>query len=170
MKIRCFFGGKGKAKESIALSKIGQTLSKLWLIFDNEEKYIKFNCLTIKHLNIFDSRWAKSDRRKFLLFSFMYLKIIVILKKIINEQREATLLIPFRWEETTTTLIQTKGGIIVALQWLYSGSTTNKRRTMNEGITNLSRRKVEAKAEIKRRLLVDFNFAKDLKLWQSLHI
>ena len=31
---------------------------------------------------------------------------------------------------------------------------------MNEGITNLSRRKVEAKAEIKRRLLVDFNFAK----------
>ena len=31
---------------------------------------------------------------------------------------------------------------------------------MNEGITNLSRRKVEAKAEIKRRLLVNFNFAK----------
>ena len=30
---------------------------------------------------------------------------------------------------------------------------------MNEGTTNLSRRKVEAKAEIKRRLLVDFNFA-----------
>ena len=58
----------------------------------------------------------------------------------------------------------------VGLQWLYSGSTTNKRRTMNEGITNLSRRKVEAKAEIKRRLLVDFNFAKDLKLWQSLYI
>ena len=56
MKIRCFFGGKGKAKESIALSKIGQTLSKLWLIFDNEEKYIKVNCLTIKYLNIFDSR------------------------------------------------------------------------------------------------------------------
>ena len=58
----------------------------------------------------------------------------------------------------------------VGLQWLYSGSTTNKRRTMNEGTTNLSRRKVEAKAEIKRRLLVDFNFAKDLKLWQSLYI
>ena len=58
----------------------------------------------------------------------------------------------------------------VALQWVYSGSTTNKRRTMNEGTTNLSRRKVEAKAEIKRRLLVDFNFAKDLKLWQSLYI
>jgi len=56
MKMRCFFGGKGKAKESTVLSKIGQTLSKLWLIFDNEEKYIKFNCLTIKHLNIFDSR------------------------------------------------------------------------------------------------------------------
>jgi len=49
----------------------------------------------------------------------------------------------------------------VVLQWLYSGSTTNKRRTINEGITNLSRRKVEAKAEIKRRLLVDFNFAKE---------
>ena len=31
---------------------------------------------------------------------------------------------------------------------------------MNEGTTNLNRRKVEAKAEIKRRLLVDFNFAK----------
>ncbi|EKY12732.1 hypothetical protein HMPREF9072_01889 [Capnocytophaga sp. oral taxon 324 str. F0483] len=58
----------------------------------------------------------------------------------------------------------------VGLQWVYSGSTTNKRRTMNEGTTNLSRRKVEAKAEIKRRLLVDFNFAKDLKLWQSLYI
>jgi len=57
----------------------------------------------------------------------------------------------------------------VGLQWLYSGSTTNKRRTMNEGTTNLSRRKVEAKAEIKRRLLVDFNFTKDLKLWQSLY-
>ena len=48
----------------------------------------------------------------------------------------------------------------VALQWLYSGSTTNKRRTMNEGITNLRQRKVEAKVEIKRRLLVNFNFAK----------
>ena len=58
----------------------------------------------------------------------------------------------------------------VGLQWLYSGSTTNKRRTMNEGTTNLSRRKVEAKAELKRRLLVDFNFAKDLKLWQSSYI
>ncbi|EFS96489.1 hypothetical protein HMPREF1977_2255 [Capnocytophaga ochracea F0287] len=58
----------------------------------------------------------------------------------------------------------------VGLQWVYSGSTTNKRRTMNEGTTNLSRRKVEAKVEIKRRLLVDFNFAKDLKLWQSLYI
>ena len=58
----------------------------------------------------------------------------------------------------------------VGLQWVYSGSTTNKRRTMNEGTTNLSRRKVEAKAEIKRRLLVDFNFAKDLKLWQSSYI
>ena len=45
----------------------------------------------------------------------------------------------------------------VGLQWVYSGSTTNKRRTMNEGTTNLSRRKVEAKAEIKRRLWVDFN-------------
>jgi hypothetical protein len=56
MKMRCFFGGKGKAKESIVLSKIGQTLSKLWLIFDNEEKYIKVNCLTIRYLNIFDSR------------------------------------------------------------------------------------------------------------------
>lgn len=43
MKMRCFFGGKGKAKESTVLSKIGQTLSKLWLIFDNEEKYIKVN-------------------------------------------------------------------------------------------------------------------------------
>jgi len=31
---------------------------------------------------------------------------------------------------------------------------------MNEGITNLRQRKVEAKVEIKRRLLVDFNFAK----------
>ena len=31
---------------------------------------------------------------------------------------------------------------------------------MNEGITNLRQRKVEAKAEIKRRLLVNFNFAK----------
>jgi len=31
---------------------------------------------------------------------------------------------------------------------------------MNKGITNLSGRKVKAKAEIKRRLLVDFNFAK----------
>ncbi|MDU6660586.1 MAG: hypothetical protein E6494_10845 [Capnocytophaga sp.] len=40
---------------------------------------------------------------------------------------------------------------------------------MNEGTTNLSRRKVEAKTEIKRRLLVDFNFAKDLGLWQSLY-
>ncbi|MGK7649460.1 hypothetical protein ACSQ7D_10355 [Capnocytophaga sp. G1920] len=40
---------------------------------------------------------------------------------------------------------------------------------MNEGTTNLSRRKVETKAEIKRRLLVDFNIAKDLKLWQSLY-
>ncbi|AVM55153.1 hypothetical protein C3V44_05620 [Capnocytophaga sp. oral taxon 864] len=58
----------------------------------------------------------------------------------------------------------------VGLQWVYSGSTTNKRRTMNEGTTNLSRRKVEAKAEIKRRLLLDFNFAKDLKLWQSSYI
>jgi len=58
----------------------------------------------------------------------------------------------------------------VGLQWVYSGSTTNKRRTMNEGTTNLSRRKVEAKTEIKRRLLVDFNFAKDLKLWQSSYI
>ncbi|UZD36050.1 hypothetical protein [Capnocytophaga ochracea] len=48
----------------------------------------------------------------------------------------------------------------MALQWVYSGSTTNKRRTMNEGITNLRQRKVEAKAEIKRRSLVDFNFAK----------
>jgi len=28
---------------------------------------------------------------------------------------------------------------------------------MNEGTTNLSRRKVEAKAKIKRRLLVNFN-------------
>ena len=56
MKMRCFFGGKGKAKENIVLSKIGQTLSKLWLIFDNGEKYTKVNCLTIKHLNIFDSR------------------------------------------------------------------------------------------------------------------
>ena len=43
MKMRCFFGGKGKAKESTVLSKIGQTLSKLWLIFDNDEKYIKVN-------------------------------------------------------------------------------------------------------------------------------
>jgi len=51
-------------------------------------------------------------------------------------------------------------GSTVALQWLYSGSTGNKRRTMNEGITNLRQRKVEAKVEIKRRLLVDFNFAK----------
>ena len=58
----------------------------------------------------------------------------------------------------------------VGLQWVYSGSTTNKRRTMNEGTTNLSIRKVEAKAEIKRRLLLDFNFAKDLKLWQSSYI
>ncbi|MDU6659507.1 MAG: hypothetical protein E6494_05250 [Capnocytophaga sp.] len=33
-------------------------------------------------------------------------------------------------------------GSTVALQWLYSGSTTNKRRTMNEGITNLRQRKV----------------------------
>ena len=41
---------------------------------------------------------------------------------------------------------------------------------MNEGTTNLSRRKVEAKAEIKRRLLVDFNFAKVSNLWQSLYI
>ena len=31
---------------------------------------------------------------------------------------------------------------------------------MNEGTTNLSRRKVEAKAEIKRSLLVDLNFTK----------
>jgi len=31
---------------------------------------------------------------------------------------------------------------------------------MNEGITNLRQWKVEAKVEIKRRLLVDFNFAK----------
>ena len=54
-------------------------------------------------------------------------------------------------------------------EWVYSGSTTNKRRMMNEGTTNLSRRKVEAKAEIKRRLLVDFNFSKDLKLCQSLY-
>ena len=51
-------------------------------------------------------------------------------------------------------------GSTVALQWLYSGSTRNKRRTMNEGITNLRQWKVEAKVEIKRRLLVDFNFAK----------
>ena len=48
-------------------------------------------------------------------------------------------------------------GSTVGLQWVYSGSTTNKRRTMNEGTTNLSRRKVEAKAEIKRRLWVDFS-------------
>ena len=60
-------------------------------------------------------------------------------------------------------------GSTVALQWGYSRSTTNKRRTMNEGTTNLNRRKVETKAKIKRRLLVDFNFAKDLKLWQSLY-
>ena len=46
MKMRCFFGGKGKAKENIVLSKIGQTLSKLWLIFDNEKKYIKAGCFS----------------------------------------------------------------------------------------------------------------------------
>ena len=34
--------------------------------------------------------------RKFILFSFVYLKIIVILKKIINEQREPILLITSR--------------------------------------------------------------------------
>ena len=34
---------------------------------------------------------------------------------------------------------------------------------MNEGITNLSRRKVEAKAEIKRRLWVDFNLKSTLQ-------
>ena len=60
-------------------------------------------------------------------------------------------------------------GSTVGLQWVYNEQKTNKRRTMNEEITNLSRRKVEAKAEIKRMLLVDFNFAKDLKLWQSLY-
>ena len=38
---------------------------------------------------------------------------------------------------------------------------------MNEGITNLSRRKVEAKVEIKRRLLVNFNFAKNTKSMTS---
>ena len=34
---------------------------------------------------------------------------------------------------------------------------------MNEGTTNLSRRKVEAKAEIKRRLWVDFNLKSTLQ-------
>ena len=48
-------------------------------------------------------------------------------------------------------------GSTVGLQWVYNEQKTNKRRTMNEGTTNPSRRKVEAKVEIKRRLWVDFN-------------
>ena len=54
-------------------------------------------------------------------------------------------------------------GSTVGLQWVYNEQKTNKRRTMNEGTTNLSRRKVEAKAEIKRRLWVDFNLKSTLQ-------
>ena len=41
----------------------------------------------------------------------------------------------------------------VALQWVYSGSTTNKRRTMNEQKTNNERRKSVGKLVLSRRIL-----------------
>ncbi|UZD35273.1 hypothetical protein [Capnocytophaga ochracea] len=40
-------------------------------------------------------------------------------------------------------------GSTVGLQWVYSGSTTNKRRTKDEQKTNDKRRNNECKVEVK---------------------
>ena len=44
---------------------------------------------------------------------------------------------------------RTISGSTVALQWLYSGSTTNKRRTKDEGMTNKRRTYDEGKANLR---------------------
>ena len=46
---------------------------------------------------------------------------------------------------------RTMSGSTVALQWLYSGSTTNERRTKDEQKTNNERREGEDKRKIRGR-------------------
>ncbi|MDU6659758.1 MAG: hypothetical protein E6494_06575, partial [Capnocytophaga sp.] len=79
----------------------------------------------------------------------------------------STVALQWLYSGSTVALQWLYSGSTVALQWLYSGlysgSRTNKRRTMNEETTNLSRRKVEARVEIKRRLWVDFNLKSTLQ-------